>query len=224
VQIVVRPLDHANPDLHLSAARRSARHYQLVKRSLDILVAAAGLILLLPLLLALAIAIKFDSPGPALYRQTRVGMNSKAFRILKFRSMHRDAESRIEALRHLNEADGPVFKIRKDPRTTRIGRFLRRTSLDELPQLLNVLSGEMTLVGPRPPLPGEVAQYRPQDRLRLSVKPGITCLWQIRGRSECTFEEWMEYDREYIDNRSTWLDVRIMARTMMAVLTSRGAY
>jgi len=143
--------------------------------------------------------------------------------MLKFRSMRVDAEAQLEALRARNEVSGPVFKIRRDPRVTRVGAFLRRTSLDEFPQFINVLLGDMSVVGPRPPIPGEVSQYRRWHRRRLSVKPGITCLWQISGRSNIGFERWMELDLEYIDNWSLWGDLAICLKTVPAVLSSRGA-
>jgi lipopolysaccharide/colanic/teichoic acid biosynthesis glycosyltransferase len=138
--------------------------------------------------------------------------------------MYVDAEGRLDELLACNEIDGPVFKIRNDPRVTRVGGFLRRTSLDELPQLINVLKGDMSMVGPRPPLPREVDEYRPSDIFRLSVKPGLTCLWQISGRSNVSFDQWMEYDREYVRDMSLWLDLGILLRTVGAVLTMRGAY
>jgi lipopolysaccharide/colanic/teichoic acid biosynthesis glycosyltransferase len=186
--------------------------------------ATLGLIASAPIWLAIVIAIKLDSPGPAIFVQERVGHNGRRFRFYKFRSMHVDAERRLAELRAQNEVDGPVFKMRKDPRISKVGAFLRRTSLDELPQLLNVLKGDMSMVGPRPPLPREVEKYRPSDIVRLSVKPGLTCLWQIRGRSTLGFETWMEYDREYISNLSLRLDLSILARTVWAVLSCRGAY
>jgi lipopolysaccharide/colanic/teichoic acid biosynthesis glycosyltransferase len=138
--------------------------------------------------------------------------------------MYIGAERRLADVELQNEAEGPVFKMRNDPRVSRVGAFLRRTSLDELPQLINVLRGDMSLVGPRPPLPNEVAQYRPSDLIRLSVKPGLTCLWQINGRSNVGFDQWMEYDREYVRKMSLWLDLSILARTVGAVLSMRGAY
>jgi lipopolysaccharide/colanic/teichoic acid biosynthesis glycosyltransferase len=153
-----------------------------------------------------------------------VGLDGRRFRFFKFRSMHQDAEVRRHQLLHLNEVDGPVFKIRSDPRVTRLGRLLRRTSLDELPQLLNVIRGEMSIVGPRPPRPEEVDRYRPSDWVRLTVKPGLTCWWQIRGRSDVDFDTWMEYDREYVHGMSLLTDVRIMLGTFQAVVTGRGAY
>jgi lipopolysaccharide/colanic/teichoic acid biosynthesis glycosyltransferase len=186
--------------------------------------AGLGLVAALPIWLAIVVAIRIDSPGPAIFVQERVGMHGRRFRFYKFRSMHRDAESRLREIQAHNEVDGPVFKMRRDPRVTRVGAFLRRTSLDELPQLINVFQGEMSMVGPRPPLPREVAQYRPSDMIRLSVKPGLTCLWQVRGRSSLDFETWMEYDREYVSRLSPWLDLTILVRTVWAVLSCRGAF
>ena len=195
-----------------------------LKRVIDVLLASIVLIATTPLWLMLALAIKLDSPGPVIFTQERVGRRGRHFRFHKFRSMHIDAEQRLaEVLAH-NEIDGPVFKMRNDPRITRVGVILRRTSLDELPQLINVLRGEMSLVGPRPPLPREVAQYRPSDMIRLHVKPGLTCLWQINGRSEIGFEQWMEYDREYVSSMSFWLDLNILMRTVWVVISGRGAY
>ncbi|WP_193210588.1 exopolysaccharide biosynthesis polyprenyl glycosylphosphotransferase [Luteolibacter marinus] len=195
----------------------------LAKRVVDAGLSLIALIVLFPLLLVVAIAIKATSPGPALFAQDRVGMNQRRFKIYKFRSMVIDAEERKKELQHLNELDGPAFKIENDPRITRIGRFIRKTSIDELPQLFNVLHGEMSLVGPRPPLPDEVKRYEWLFRKRLSVKPGITCVWQISGRSSTTFEQWMKMDNEYIENWSIWLDFKILAKTIPAVLLGRGA-
>ena len=195
----------------------------LFKRAFDVLSSAVALLLLSPVLVATAIAVKLDSPGPVFFRQVRVGKNGRPFKMLKFRSMHVDAEARLESLRALNEVSGPVFKMRNDPRVTRVGRFIRRTSLDELPQFLNVLSGEMSIVGPRPPVPAEVKQYQRWQRRRLSVKPGITCTWQVSGRSNISFDQWMKLDLEYIDTWSLWQDVQICFRTVPAVLLSRGA-
>jgi exopolysaccharide biosynthesis polyprenyl glycosylphosphotransferase len=214
-------------DSSFAVARRTRRWFAYeasLKRLLDVVLASLGLVASLPLSLAIIIAIKLDSPGPALFVQDRVGRYGRRFRFYKFRSMYVDAERRLSELQLQNEVDGPVFKIRKDPRISKVGAFLRRSSLDELPQLINVLKGEMSLVGPRPPLPREVEQYRPSDRIRLSVKPGLTCLWQIRGRSTLGFETWMEYDREYISNVSLWVDLSILVRTVWAVLSTRGAY
>ncbi len=193
------------------------------KRVIDLCAVAVGLLLLWPFLLLLAIAIKIDSPGPVFYRSTRLGQRARAFEFLKFRTMGRDAEKKKAELEHLNEMTGPVFKIQNDPRVTRVGRFLRRTSLDELPQLFHVLRGEMGLVGPRPPIPSEVEQYEPWQRRRLSVVPGITCLWQVSGRNQIQFEEWMELDMEYIDKMSLWTDLKILFMTVPAVLRRKGA-
>ena len=195
-----------------------------LKRALDIAVASLVLFGTLPIWLAIVIAIKLDSSGPAIFVQERMGLRGRRFRFYKFRSMTDGADRMRTGLHHLNEADGPVFKLRVDPRITRVGRFLRRTSLDELPQLINVLKGEMSLVGPRPALPDEVAQYRPSDMVRLAVKPGLTCWWQVRGRSSLDFDTWMAYDREYVYGLSCWVDFQILVRTVRAVLSCHGAY
>ena len=196
----------------------------LFKRAFDVVSSAAALLAFSPVLLATAVAVKLESPGPVFFRQTRVGKNGRHFKMYKFRSMRMDAEARLESLRAQNEAAGPVFKMKNDPRVTRVGRFIRRTSIDEFPQFLNVLAGEMSVVGPRPPVPAEVRQYQRWQRRRLSVKPGITCTWQVSGRSNVSFDEWMELDLEYIDNWSLWRDVQICFQTIPAVLTSRGAH
>ncbi len=194
------------------------------KRVFDVVLSATALVVLSPLFLAIAIAILIDSPGPILFRQRRMGMNGREFWFYKFRSMYEDAEERLEQLRSLNEAQGPIFKIRQDPRITRVGAFLRKTSLDEFPQFWNVLRGEMSIVGPRPPLPAEVQRYELWQRRRLSMKPGITCIWQVSGRSELGFDRWMELDLHYIDNWSLWRDLEILVKTVPAVLTGRGAH
>jgi exopolysaccharide biosynthesis polyprenyl glycosylphosphotransferase len=196
----------------------------LIKRALDLVLCALALIVLAPLLLLIALAITLDSPGPVIYRQQRVGKGGRCFFLYKFRSMHRDAEKQIEHLRALNEASGPLFKMRHDPRITRVGRFLRRWSLDELPQLMNVVQGEMSLVGPRPPLPVEVAQYEPWQLGRLRAVPGVTGLSQVSGRSDLTFGETVRLDLHYIREWSLALDLHILLRTIPAVLSSRGAY
>lgn len=199
--------------------------YAFWKRILDV-VGSLGLILLLaPLLVAIAVAVKLTSPGPVIYRQRRVGRYGTEFMFLKFRSMYADADMRLpDLLRTGNEKEGPIFKMKDDPRVTPVGKFLRKYSLDELPQLFNVLRGEMSLVGPRPPLPREVEQYKDTDFLRLSVPPGITCLWQICGRSDTTFEEWMALDTFYVEHMSFWLDLKILLKTPTAVLRGDGAY
>jgi len=197
---------------------------QTVKPVLDTVLAVLLLVATLPFWIAIAVAVKLDSPGPAFHVQDRLGLNGRRFRFYKFRSMYLDAERRQQELTALNEMDGPVFKIRNDPRVTRVGRLLRRTSLDELPQLINVIRGEMSLVGPRPPLPREVERYSLQDRVRLTVKPGLTCLWQVSGRSNSSFPQWMALDREYVKRICFWVDLTILLRTIWAVLSCRGAY
>jgi exopolysaccharide biosynthesis polyprenyl glycosylphosphotransferase len=203
---------------------RGEPYRRTMKRPVDIVLTTLGLVLLSPLFLALAILIRLDSPGPVFFRQVRVGKDGREFWFFKFRSMVRDAEEMKTKLMHLNELEGPVFKISEDPRVTRVGRFLRRTSIDELPQLWNVLRGDMSLVGPRPPLPGEVEKYESWQREKLSIVPGITCLWQISGRNHIGFTEWMRLDIEYIRRQSLGLDVKILVRTLPAVLSRKGAY
>jgi exopolysaccharide biosynthesis polyprenyl glycosylphosphotransferase len=195
----------------------------LLKRLLDLTGAIVGIIVLSPIMLATVLAIKITDPGPIIFSQVRSGRSGRKFRMHKFRSMVVNAEKLKKELEKLNEMDGPVFKIKHDPRITRVGRFIRKTSIDELPQLFNVLVGEMSLVGPRPPLPSEVAQYQPWQRRRLSVKPGITGPWQVSGRNEISFDEWMRMDLEYIDNWSIWLDLRIIFMTIPVVLIHKGA-
>jgi lipopolysaccharide/colanic/teichoic acid biosynthesis glycosyltransferase len=190
---------------------------------LDFLMAFVLLVLLSPLLLVLAALIKLTSKGPVLFRQARCGLGGRKFTLLKFRSMQPDADLRREELEALNEMDGPVFKIRDDPRCTTVGRFMRKFSLDELPQLVNVLKGEMSFVGPRPPLPEEVERYEPWQRRRLRMPPGLTCLWALEGRSKLSFRRWMELDLQYIDTWSPTLDLKIFLRTIPVVLLGRGA-
>ena len=195
-----------------------------LKRATDIALTAAGLLVIWPILVVIALAIKLDSPGPVLYRQQRVGKDGRLFQMLKFRSMYQDADLRRAALHVRNEATGPLFKMRNDPRVTRFGRLLRRTSLDELPQLLNVLTGEMSLVGPRPPLPSEVERYEGWQLGRLRAVPGMTGLWQVSGRSDVSFHDMVRLDLHYIRNWSLSLDLEILWRTLPAVMGNRGAY
>lgn len=197
--------------------------YEVLKRGFDIVVALLMLLSLAPLMVAVAVAVKLESPGPVLFRQRRVGRWGKTFDMLKFRSMRQDAEQLLQQLVEENEAQGPMFKIRKDPRITRVGRVLRRLSLDELPQLFNVLNGTMSLVGPRPPLPNEVEQYRPEHFRRLEAIPGLTGLWQVT-RTDFSFDEVIFADTKYIENWSFGLDVAIMLRTVPSVLSARGAF
>ena len=194
-----------------------------LKRALDLALASAVLVVAAPLLLLLAVLVRVSSPGPAIYRQLRCGLNGRKFWLYKFRSMYQDAEQMRQSVEHLNEMDGPVFKSSRDPRMTSVGRFLRKTSLDELPQLLNILKGDMSFVGPRPPLPEEVARYEKWQRRRLRMKPGLTCLWALEGRSDLSFARWMKLDMDYIDQWSLALDFKILLRTIPRVLTGRGA-
>jgi exopolysaccharide biosynthesis polyprenyl glycosylphosphotransferase len=193
------------------------------KRTFDLVVAAVGLVLALPVLAVAALAIKLDSPGPVLFRQERVGRHGRLFHVLKLRTMVTDAEARLADVLPLNEADGPLFKITHDPRVTRVGRVLRTLSLDELPQLVNVLRGEMSLVGPRPALAREVAGWSPEAHERLRVKPGVTGMWQVHGRSSTGFDEYVRYDLYYVDNWSLTTDAAILFRTIPAVVLGRGA-
>jgi exopolysaccharide biosynthesis polyprenyl glycosylphosphotransferase len=204
----------------------AAPRWQLaVKRLIDIVGASVILVLVSPLMALTAIAVGVTSRGPVFFAQERVGYMGKRFTLLKFRSMVRDAEIRKwEIVHHNHHKSGPVFKVRNDPRMTPIGRLIRRFSIDELPQLFHVLEGKMSLVGPRPPLPVEVATYGPREFRRLTAKPGITCIWQVNGRSELDFETWVDMDIEYIENWSLWLDLKLLARTVPAVLSGEGAY
>jgi exopolysaccharide biosynthesis polyprenyl glycosylphosphotransferase len=196
-----------------------------IKRAIDIGASGSGLLLLLPLLLGVAAAIRLESPGPVIFRQTRVGRWGQLFSMYKFRSMYIDAEQRKRALLEANEMDGGViFKMKEDPRITGVGRFIRRASIDELPQLWNVFVGDMSLVGPRPPVPSEVDEYSLADRRRLEVIPGITCIWQVSGRSDIPFAEQVQLDVQYIESQSLLADLRILLQTIPAVLLGKGAY
>lgn len=204
--------------------RQAGLYLRFGKRLLDLAGAAVAMVLSAPVVAILAALIRLESRGPVFYRSVRIGRGGRPFVFYKLRSMVKDADLERRHLEHMNECDGPVFKIERDPRVTRIGRFLRSTSLDELPQFYNVLVGDMSLVGPRPPIPAEVAQYEPWQLRRLDVRPGITCLWQISGRSRIGFQEWMRLDLEYIRHQSLALDLKILARTLPAVLSREGAY
>jgi exopolysaccharide biosynthesis polyprenyl glycosylphosphotransferase len=196
----------------------------IAKRIMDLVITLAFMPFLLPILIIVAIAIKLDSPGPALFVQNRVGLRKRMFPMYKFRSMYLDAEERMKEIEHLNEAEGPIFKIKNDPRVTRVGKFIRSTSIDELPQLFNVLRGHMRLVGPRPMSVRDVDLFdKGIQRKRFSVKPGLTCLWQISGRSNLPFEKWLELDLQYINNWTLGLDMKILLKTIPEVLKGSGA-
>jgi lipopolysaccharide/colanic/teichoic acid biosynthesis glycosyltransferase len=203
--------------------RRPVR-YRVWKRGFDLAFSLVMLTILLPLFLVLALLVKLTSKGPVFYASIRIGRCGKPFRFLKFRTMYQDADKRLDDLMAKNEKDGPIFKMKMDPRTTPLGRFMRKYSLDEIPQLLHVVRGEMSMVGPRPPVPREVEQYDEFARERLTIKPGMTCYWQIQGRSNLSFEEWMELDHKYMQEMSFWTDVKILVQTPLAVIKGEGAY
>jgi len=216
------PVAIANERLHNLTPRVIT--YRKRKRILDILGSSLLLIVFFPLMLVLAIAIKVTSPGPVFYKAPRVGLCGRIFPFYKFRSMRVGADAQLAQLQDQNDREGPIFKKRDDPRITPVGRFIRKYSLDELPQLLNVFLGHMSLVGPRPPLPHEVEKYDDYMAERLSVRPGLTCYWQIMGRSDLTFEQWMELDHRYLNEMSVWVDLKILFLTPRAVLKGDGAY
>lgn len=199
------------------------RRYWFVRRAQDIVLSSIALLVLWPIMLITAICIRLDSPGPAIFAQDRVGRDGKVFKFYKFRSMVDNAESMLGELLQYNEMEGPAFKMKEDPRITRVGRIIRKTSIDELPQLFNILKGDMSIVGPRPPLPREVAEYDDYYKQRLYITPGLTCYWQIRpNRNDCTFDEWVELDLKYIQERSFVTDWKIILRTFGAVLGMNG--
>ena len=198
--------------------------YMFCKRAMDIIGSLAGLILLSPLLLIIAIAIKIEDPkGSIFFAQQRCGKDNKLFPMYKFRSMVSNAEELLEELMEHNEMDGPVFKIKDDPRITKVGKFIRKTSVDELPQLFNLLMGDMSIVGPRPAIPHEVAEYDDYHKQRLLVKPGLTCIWQVSGRNSIGFDEWMEMDLEYITTRNLWIDIKLIFKTVGVLFGDENA-
>lgn len=220
-RLVVRPLGRF-PVVYVEPVQRGGWR-RLAKRSFDVTLALGALVVASPVMVAAMVAIRLDSPGPMLFRQVRVGRNGRPFQVLKLRTMVADAEARRAELLAANEADGPLFKMRDDPRVTRVGRFLRRSSIDELPQLWNVVRGEMSLVGPRPALPHETEAWDPLLTQRLRVTPGITGMWQVNGRSESSFEDYTRLDLYYVDNWSLLIDLAILAKTVPVVLLRRGA-
>jgi len=198
--------------------------YLFFKRAMDIIGSLCGIILLSPLLIIVAIAIKIEDPkGSIFFSQQRCGKDNKLFPMYKFRSMVSNAEELLEELMEHNEMDGPVFKIKDDPRITRVGKFIRKTSIDELPQLFNILIGHMSIVGPRPAIPHEVAEYSHYHKQRLLVKPGLTCIWQVSGRNSIGFEEWMEMDLEYIEKRNLWMDIKLIFKTVGVLFGDENA-
>ena len=212
---------------HLGIENESTRgfsFYEVIKRVIDVVCSFVGVLVLSPLFVVIAIIIKFTSKGPVFFSQKRVGRDGKEFKMYKFRSMVVNAEELKEKLASQNEMSGPMFKMKDDPRVTKVGKFIRKTSIDELPQLLNVLKGDMSLVGPRPSLPKEVAQFEDWMYRRLEVKPGLTCYWQVSGRNNIDFEDWMKLDIKYVDERSTWIDIKLIFKTMGVLLGDKNAH
>ena len=202
---------------------RSNILYEVIKRIIDIVASFTGLILLSPLILIVSMLIKLESKGEVIFKQKRVGLNGKEFYMYKFRSMVINAEELKAELESQNEMSGPMFKIKDDPRITKIGKFIRKTSIDELPQLINVIKGDMSLVGPRPSLPKEVAKFEPWMKERLEVKPGLTCIWQVSGRNNIDFEDWMKLDIKYVRERSFKLDIKLILKTVLVLLGDKNA-
>lgn len=197
--------------------------YLIMKRGMDVLASVIGLTLLSPVLIVVSILIKLESKGPIIFSQKRVGLNGKNFNMYKLRSMVVNAEELKEKLQHQNEMSGPMFKMKDDPRITRIGKFIRKTSIDELPQLLNVLKGDMSLVGPRPSLPDEVKEFETWMLERLEVKPGLTCYWQVMGRNEIDFEDWMKLDVRYVREKNIWVDINLIFKTFFVLFGDKNA-
>ena len=220
-----KELDEAVIDIDLENIQTNNSIFYIVsKRIIDIIGSLAGLIFLSPLFLIVAILIKLEDPkGKVFFSQERNGKYPATFKMYKFRSMVHNAEELLEKLKDQNEQTGPVFKMQEDPRITRVGKFIRKTSIDELPQLFNVLMGDMSLVGPRPPIPREVEQYKTYQMQRLGVKPGLTCLWQVGGRNSVDFDGWVELDIEYIQKRSLWLDIKLIIKTVFVLFGDRNA-
>lgn len=212
--------------IHIDAERLNRQYfYRGIKRLFDVVASAIGVVVISPVLLIIAICIKVDDPhGPVFYTQTRVGKDGHEFKIIKFRSMVSNADELLAKLQDQNEVDGAMFKMKDDPRITRVGRVIRKYSLDELPQLINVVTGSMSIVGPRPPLVSEVEQYTEYDKQRLLVTPGATGMWQVGGRNDVDFDEMVRLDLTYIQNRSVWLDLKIMLETVKVMIKPNGAY
>ena len=204
--------------------KQNLRVYEICKRTIDIIGAGLGLILLSPIIAIVACAVKFTSKGPVFFSQKRVGKNGELFEMYKFRSMVVNAEELKENLEDQNEMSGPMFKIKDDPRITKVGKFIRKTSIDELPQLWNILKGDMSLVGPRPSLPKEVEQFDNWMFKRLSVRPGLTCYWQVSGRNNIDFEDWMKLDVKYVEERNFWIDIKLIFKTVFVLFGDKNAH
>ena len=217
-------MDNINININSTVEKKEYRLiYSILKRLIDIVGALFGLIILSPILIIVGVLIKLESKGPIIFAQKRVGLNGKEFKMYKFRSMVANAEEIKEKLKEKNEMSGPMFKIKDDPRITKIGKFIRKTSIDELPQLINVLKGDMSLVGPRPSLPNEVKEFEPWMLKRLDVKPGLTCYWQVMGRNNIDFENWMKLDIKYVNERSLWLDIKLVFKTFFVLFGDENA-
>ncbi len=216
-------MDNINLDMKAKLRLEEKVIYSFLKRGIDILASLVGIILLSPLVLVIGILIKLESKGPIVFKQKRVGRFGKEFYMYKLRSMVVNAEEIKEKLKNQNEMSGPMFKIKDDPRITKVGKFIRKTSIDELPQLVNVLKGEMSLVGPRPSLPNEVKEFESWMLKRLEVKPGLTCYWQVMGRNNIGFEDWMKLDIKYVDERSFWLDIKLIFKTFFVLFGDENA-
>ncbi|MGG7145246.1 sugar transferase [Clostridium butyricum] len=219
----MQELNLDNNRIMLEKKKLSRNTYEFLKRLMDIICSMSALIVLAPILIVVAILIKIESKGPVIFSQERVGINNKKFKMYKFRSMVVNAENMKEKLEKQNERKGPMFKIKNDPRVTTIGRFIRKTSIDELPQLINILKGEMSIVGPRPSLPKEVIQFEPWMLERLKVKPGLTCYWQVQGRDHIEFEDWMRLDVKYVKDRNFLLDIKLIFKTFFVFLGDQNA-
>ena len=197
--------------------------YFFIKRSIDIFGSVLGIILLSPLLIIICIMIKLESKGPIFFNQERVGQDGKLFKMYKFRSMVSNAEDLLEDIMHKNEMTAPMFKMKDDPRITKVGKFIRKTSIDELPQLVNIIKGEMSIVGPRPNLPQEVAQFNECYKLKLIARPGLTCFWQVAGRNAIDFDDWMKLDMKYVKERNTWVDIKLIFKTVKVLFGDENA-
>lgn len=216
-------MDNLSIEKKLSYNKLQNNTYEKSKRLLDIMGSIIGLILTSPIFIIVALAIRIESKGNVIFTQKRVGLNGKEFNMYKFRSMVVNAEDLKEKLKDNNEMSGPMFKMRDDPRITKVGKFIRKTSIDELPQLFNILRGEMSFVGPRPSLPNEVKEFEDWIMKRLCVKPGLTCYWQVMGRNNIDFEEWMKLDIKYINDRSFWLDIKLILKTVFVLFGDKNA-